>query len=85
MCAATERKSSIFPLSLEVLDTFVDEMEMEVVCDVCVREMVIVVYLASQREKSGLLYHARFPHGEVTYVGILRSKYLHQNQSTNLY
>ena len=50
----------------------------------CEREMVIVVW-PSQREKSGLLYHARFPHGEVTYVGILRSKYLNQNRSTNLY
>jgi len=59
-------------------------MEMEVVRVRCEREMVIVVW-PSQREKSGLLYHARFPRGEVTYVGILRSKYLHQNRSTNLY
>ena len=84
MCAATERKSSIFPLSLEVLDTFVDEMEMEVVCDVNERGGRVVVW-PSQSEKRGLLYHARFPHAEVTYVGILRSKYLHQNPSTNLY
>ena len=57
---------------------------MEVVRVRCEREMVIVVW-PSQSEKRGLLYHARFPHAEVTYVGILRSKYLHQNQSTNLY
>jgi hypothetical protein len=54
------------------------------VCDVNERGGRVVVW-PSQSEKRGLLYHARFPHAEVTYVGILRSKYLHQNQSTNLY